>query len=332
MLEALTTYAEVAAAVAAELHGATQETIERNTFPHKYRRVTAGGTRPPAPADDPTRTSSTTDASKEDDDDDCEKCPICLSKFEMECDVRYVLSEYLIKVFYWFWSLPSPLLSQGVCRVCICFTWTAWTSGCAPRSSVRTVALTSNASDKSSRRPRDELNCNLRLSGCASHIKQINVFIFIRVIILRINFRMEWWSWSSRKHVRRLWTFHYLEEQIFCCVVWQNPNKNCLQNHKTNQIPGKFAWIIKSKWAKQQKIRSLLFGFFKWLNIFHRVCRFVVCLSEGWVLLSLKYVYVFIIHADLAWPGVCARAASKVAPLLPFDKRKGHLLAQATPP
>lgn len=48
--------------------GATREVIERNTFPHKYKRI---------------RRNSTTD------DDDMEKCTICLSQFEIEHEVRY---------------------------------------------------------------------------------------------------------------------------------------------------------------------------------------------------------------------------------------------------
>lgn len=48
--------------------GATREVIERNTFPHKYKRI---------------RRSSATD------DDDMEKCTICLSQFEIEHEVRY---------------------------------------------------------------------------------------------------------------------------------------------------------------------------------------------------------------------------------------------------
>lgn len=48
------------------LRGATQEVIESNTFPHKYKRIR--------------RTSDT--------DDDGEKCTICLSMFEIENDVR----------------------------------------------------------------------------------------------------------------------------------------------------------------------------------------------------------------------------------------------------
>lgn len=47
--------------------GATQEVIERNTFPHKYKRVR--------------RISAN-------DDDESEKCTICLSQFEIENDVR----------------------------------------------------------------------------------------------------------------------------------------------------------------------------------------------------------------------------------------------------
>lgn len=88
-IEALTTYAADAAAVAAELHGATQETIERNTFPHKYRRVFAGAKA--VAVDESCGSSSTATAvvrKANDDDEECEKCPICLSKFEMECDVR----------------------------------------------------------------------------------------------------------------------------------------------------------------------------------------------------------------------------------------------------
>lgn len=52
--------------------GATREVIERNTFPHKYKRI---------------RRSSTTD------DDDMEKCTICLSHFEIEHEVRYDVIE-----------------------------------------------------------------------------------------------------------------------------------------------------------------------------------------------------------------------------------------------
>lgn len=47
--------------------GATQDVIERNTFPHKYKRV---------------RRISCTE------DDESEKCTICLCQFEIESDVR----------------------------------------------------------------------------------------------------------------------------------------------------------------------------------------------------------------------------------------------------
>lgn len=53
------------------VRGASQETIERNTFPHKYKRV---------------RRQSEID----EDEDGGEKCTICLSFFEVENDVRYV--------------------------------------------------------------------------------------------------------------------------------------------------------------------------------------------------------------------------------------------------
>ncbi|KNC25962.1 hypothetical protein FF38_05182 [Lucilia cuprina] len=58
--------------------GATLEIIERNTLPHKYRRVR--------------RPSET--------DEDAEKCAICLSLFEIENDVRYVnvIISYLVLV------------------------------------------------------------------------------------------------------------------------------------------------------------------------------------------------------------------------------------------
>lgn len=82
-IEALTTYAADAAAVAAEMHGANQETIERNTFPHKYRRVFAK-----SKAADVADGGDSVSTDREEDDDECEKCPICLSKFELECDVR----------------------------------------------------------------------------------------------------------------------------------------------------------------------------------------------------------------------------------------------------
>lgn len=49
--------------------GATQEVIERNTFPHKYKRVPR---------------------STDGDEDNTEKCTICLSQFENDNDVRYV--------------------------------------------------------------------------------------------------------------------------------------------------------------------------------------------------------------------------------------------------
>jgi E3 ubiquitin-protein ligase Arkadia len=48
--------------------GASQSIIERNTFPHKYKRIKLSTP-----------------------DDDCtEKCTICLSEFEDNEDVRYV--------------------------------------------------------------------------------------------------------------------------------------------------------------------------------------------------------------------------------------------------
>ena len=47
--------------------GASQATIERNTFPHKYKKVKRCRI----------------------DNDDVEKCTICLSEFEDNEDVRY---------------------------------------------------------------------------------------------------------------------------------------------------------------------------------------------------------------------------------------------------
>lgn len=60
--------------------GASQSTIERTTFPHKYRRV---------------RKVAETDA-----EDAIEKCTICLSEFEFDEDVRYVLIFFLLEKAY----------------------------------------------------------------------------------------------------------------------------------------------------------------------------------------------------------------------------------------
>lgn len=82
--------------------GATREVIERNTFPHKYKRI---------------RRSSATD------DDDMEKCTICLSQFEIEHEVRYeslffffVDSKFLIDCFFFgFRRLPCMHLFHTDC-------------------------------------------------------------------------------------------------------------------------------------------------------------------------------------------------------------------------
>lgn len=50
--------------------GASQETIEINTFPHKYKKLR--------------RISES--------DEDSEKCTICLSQFEVDSDVRLLLN------------------------------------------------------------------------------------------------------------------------------------------------------------------------------------------------------------------------------------------------
>lgn len=56
--------------------GATQNTIERNTFPHKYKKM------------------KRSDVS----DDGLEKCTICLSEFEEEEDVRRLPCMHLFHI------------------------------------------------------------------------------------------------------------------------------------------------------------------------------------------------------------------------------------------
>lgn len=96
--------------------GATREVIERNTFPHKYKRI---------------RRSSATD--------DDEKCTICLSQFEIEHEVRY---ESLLAFFLKFKFLIVVFLILDVFHACICFTQTVLISGLSPISIVQSVGLT----------------------------------------------------------------------------------------------------------------------------------------------------------------------------------------------
>lgn len=73
--------------------GATQEVIERNTLPHKYKRV---------------RRSS------EIDDDEGEKCTICLSLFEIENDVRRLPCMHLFHMD----CVDRWLITNKHCPIC----------------------------------------------------------------------------------------------------------------------------------------------------------------------------------------------------------------------
>lgn len=73
--------------------GATQEVIERNTFPHKYKRIR--------------RTSST-------EEDDSEKCTICLSQFEVENDVRRLPCMHLFHMD----CVDQWLVTNKHCPIC----------------------------------------------------------------------------------------------------------------------------------------------------------------------------------------------------------------------
>ncbi|KAG4069517.1 hypothetical protein HA402_006883 [Bradysia odoriphaga] len=73
--------------------GATQEVIERNTLPHKYKRV---------------RRSS------EIDDDEGEKCTICLSLFEIENDVRRLPCMHLFHLD----CVDRWLITNKHCPIC----------------------------------------------------------------------------------------------------------------------------------------------------------------------------------------------------------------------
>lgn len=73
--------------------GATQDIIERNTFPHKYKRVR--------------RISST-------DDDESEKCTICLCQFEVENDVRRLPCMHLFHLD----CVDQWLVTNKHCPIC----------------------------------------------------------------------------------------------------------------------------------------------------------------------------------------------------------------------
>ncbi|XP_055690023.1 cell surface glycoprotein 1 isoform X2 [Lutzomyia longipalpis] len=73
--------------------GATQEVIERNTFPHKYKRV-----------------SRSTDG----DEDNTEKCTICLSQFENDNDVRRLPCMHLFHMD----CVDQWLVTNKHCPIC----------------------------------------------------------------------------------------------------------------------------------------------------------------------------------------------------------------------
>lgn len=71
-----------------------QETIERNTLPHKYKRVRR--------------------QSELDDDDGGEKCTICLSLFEIENDVRRLPCMHLFHMD----CVDQWLVTNKHCPIC----------------------------------------------------------------------------------------------------------------------------------------------------------------------------------------------------------------------
>lgn len=71
-----------------------QDTIERNTFPHKYKRVRR--------------------QSELDDDDGGEKCTICLSLFEIENDVRRLPCMHLFHMD----CVDQWLITNKHCPIC----------------------------------------------------------------------------------------------------------------------------------------------------------------------------------------------------------------------
>lgn len=75
--------------------GATQEVIERNTFPHKYKRVPR---------------SSDTDL----DEDNTEKCTICLSQFELDNEVRRLPCMHLFHTC----CVDQWLVTNKHCPIC----------------------------------------------------------------------------------------------------------------------------------------------------------------------------------------------------------------------
>uniref|UniRef100_A0A1B0GPE1 RING-type E3 ubiquitin transferase n=3 Tax=Phlebotomus papatasi TaxID=29031 RepID=A0A1B0GPE1_PHLPP len=73
--------------------GATQEVIERNTFPHKYKRVPR---------------------STDGDEDNTEKCTICLSQFENDNDVRRLPCMHLFHMD----CVDQWLVTNKHCPIC----------------------------------------------------------------------------------------------------------------------------------------------------------------------------------------------------------------------
>lgn len=76
------------------VHSNPQDTIERNTFPHKYKRVRR--------------------QSELDDDDGGEKCTICLSLFEIENDVRRLPCMHLFHMD----CVDQWLITNKHCPIC----------------------------------------------------------------------------------------------------------------------------------------------------------------------------------------------------------------------
>lgn len=73
--------------------GASQNTIERNTFPHKYKKITRSGC---------------------DGEDNVEKCTICLSEFEDNEEVRRLPCMHLFHVV----CVDQWLTTNKRCPIC----------------------------------------------------------------------------------------------------------------------------------------------------------------------------------------------------------------------
>ncbi|CAH1790296.1 unnamed protein product [Owenia fusiformis] len=95
--------------------GATQETIERNTYPFKYHKIARSG-QTETEEGDAKKTKDTCETEDKDDDDDIQmdKCTICLSELEEDEDVRRLPCMHLFHCE----CVDQWLMTNQKCPIC----------------------------------------------------------------------------------------------------------------------------------------------------------------------------------------------------------------------